>query len=194
MYCLKCQAHTQSKNPKLVSVGGRSVKKATCAQCGGAKRQFASKQKGAGLALDAVNLYRKTACGGRARPLLPGEKHPGCYNFAGPGTVLNAQTLAYPPYDAVDAVAKTHDIAYDAAFKMTDPQAKKDAIRAADVAMINELKSKGLQNSLAAKAIGVKMNLENSGGVGRTLVKTFVGKDYTGKGRKTKAKTKARKK
>jgi hypothetical protein len=192
MYCLKCKAHTQSKNRTLASAGGRHVEKATCAQCGGAKRQFAAaKQKGKGFVLNAANLYRKTACGGRARPLLPGEKHPGCYNFAGPGTVMNEQTLATKPYDGVDAVARTHDIAYNAAFKLTDPQAKKDAIRAADVAMINELKSKGLQNTLAAKAIGVKMTLENSGGIGRALVKAGVGTDYVGKGkRKTKTKKK----
>jgi len=191
MYCLKCKAHTQSKNRILASVGGRHVEKATCAQCGGAKRQFAAAQKGKGFALNAVNLYRKTACGGRARPLLPGEKHPGCYNFAGPGTVMNEQTLATKPYDGVDAVARTHDIAYSAAFKLTDPQAKKNAIRAADTVMINELKSKGLQNTLAAKAIGVKMSLENSGSIGRSLVKAGVGTDYVGKGkRKSKAKKK----
>lgn len=190
MYCLKCQAHTANKSHTLASVGGRHVEKAKCAQCGGAKRQFAAKpkQKGKGFALDAVNLYRKTACGGRARPLLPGEKHPGCYNFAGPGTVMNEQTLATKPYDAVDAVARTHDIAYNSAFKLTDPQAKKDAIRAADTAMINELKSKGLQNSLAAKAIGVKMSLEDSGGVGRAIVKAGVGTNYVGKGKKRKTK------
>ncbi len=56
--------------------------------------------------------------------------------------------------------------------------------------MINELKSKGLQNTLAAKAIGVKMSLENSGGIGRAIVKAGVGTDYVGKGRKRKPKAK----
>ena len=185
MYCLKCKAHTADKAPKMEEVKGRMLQKATCAQCGGAKRQFAKKtttQSGKGIALDVVNLWRRKNCGGKARDLLPGEKHPGCYNYAGPGTVLNAKTLATKPYDAVDAVARTHDLAYERAFKMTDPQKKKDAIRAADSEMVSELKSKGLDKTMAAKAIGVKMKLEDSGKLGQTVVKTVVGKDYTGKG------------
>lgn len=186
MYCLKCKAHTKNADEKTVAKGGRMMMKASCNQCGGAKSQFIAKQKGKGLGLAAVNLFRKTSCGGKARPLLPGEKHPGCYNYAGPGTVMNAQTLATKPYDAVDAVARTHDIAYNTAFKMTDPAEKKKAIRAADEAMVSALKAKGLQNTLAAKAIGVKMSLENSGKVGQAVIKTVVGKDYTGKGRRRK--------
>lgn len=184
MYCLKCKEHTKNSDEKTVSSGGRMMMKASCNQCGGAKSQFMKKQKGKGLGLAAANLFRKTACGGKARPLLPGERHVGCSNWAGPGTVINDQTRNTPPYDAVDAVAKVHDFAYEKAFKMSDPAEKKKAIRAADEAMVSALKSKGLQNTLAAKAIGVKMSLENSGKVGQAVIKTVVGKDYTGKGRR----------
>lgn len=186
MYCLKCRKQTADKNPQTSEIKGRPITKAVCAICGTAKQQFTKKsstQAGRGLVLDAVNLWRRKNCGGRARDLLPGEKHAACYSYIGPGTRIDLPEVRnYPPYDKVDAIGRTHDLAYEKAFAMTDPQAKKDAIRAADTAMISELKKHGKEGTIAAKAIGLKMKLEDSGKVGQQVIKTVVGKDYTGKG------------
>lgn len=77
--------------------------------------------------------YRRNFCNGKARPLYDGEYHIPCHNFSGPGTILNEYTLSYPPYNNIDNCSRTHDIAYDEAFKENDETKRKQMIREADI-------------------------------------------------------------
>lgn len=82
--------------------------------------------------MKVANEYRKNIPG--ARPLERGELHPGGNNFLGPGTKYKKYKNV-KPISPVDAVAKEHDAAYDAAASLP-PEEEKKAIIEADRKMI----------------------------------------------------------
>ncbi len=136
---------------------------------------------GGGPLQTIANVYRKKFCNGKSRPLKNGENHPGCYNFAGPGTRIDLpEVLNTKPFNLTDAVAKQHDIDYEDAFKLP-PNEKKKAIRRADQKMIDSLNALGKDADKIAKiAIGSKIKIEDSGKLGKKIIEKTVGKDYVG--------------
>jgi len=106
-----------------------------------------------------ANVYRRNFCSGKARELYDGEMHPLCANFCGPGTkISNPSVRNYPPYNAVDAICKKHDIAY------SDAKGSAEKIRQADIDMLSELeKYKNVEPyyTLAKLAISGKMKFED---------------------------------
>lgn len=112
----------------------------------------------------AANQYRKRFCNGRARPLYDGELHPGCQNFTGPGTRLSLPDVYnYPPYDAIDACSRQHDIDYGLAKAEPDAQKRALLIRAADeraIACYNQHPELQPIQTLAKLGISGKLNLE----------------------------------
>lgn len=82
-----------------------------------------------------ANELRKNIKG--ARPLEVGELHPGGYNYMGPGTNIKK----YPntiPLNSLDAVARTHDLAYENSKKYPKYEAAK-MVHQADLDMINSI-------------------------------------------------------
>lgn len=87
---------------------------------------------GEGLYQNIMNVYRRSFCQGKARPLLEGEIHPLCANFEGPGTRIDLDYVRnYKPYNKVDTCARTHDLDYYSTKNMTKSE-KEKAIREAD--------------------------------------------------------------
>ncbi len=127
------------------------------------------------------NIYRKKYCDGRARSLLPGEIHPLCANFEGPGTKISQPAVRnYPPYNNIDACAKAHDIAYLEADKLPNKE-KYEARRKADEIFnecISHYKNEQPYYSLG-KFIGYKNTLED---VAPAFAKTFLPGFYSQKG------------
>ena len=82
------------------------------------------------------NAYRKRFCDNRARPLYDGEIHVNCANWEGPGTRIDLPEVRnYPPYNNVDACARTHDLDYEQAGK--NLAQKESMIRSADIKFNN---------------------------------------------------------
>jgi hypothetical protein len=95
-----------------------------------------SKKEGGGIYQKGANIYRKVACNGKARPLLDGELHPGCFNFCGPGThIEDPHVRNYTPFNDIDNICRTHDIAYNEA---KGPN-KQQLIRQADINMLRDI-------------------------------------------------------
>ena len=109
-----------------------------------------------------ANIYRRKYCHNKSRDLESGELHPLCANYCGPGTRID-KYRNYPPYNEVDDVCRTHDLAYEDAGKY--PQAiKEKKIRKADEDMMKSLeKFKSLEPyySIAKYAILTKMKFED---------------------------------
>ena len=61
-----------------------------------------------------MNQYRKKYCNGLARPLLPGEYHPLCQNYTGPGTRMDLPEVRnFKPYPGgIDECSRIHDESY----------------------------------------------------------------------------------
>lgn len=106
-----------------------------------------------------ANVYRRNFCSGKARELFDGEMHPLCANFCGPGTkIANPSVKNYPPYNAVDAVCKKHDLAYH------DAKGNPERVRQADIDMLKELENyKNVEPyyTLGKLAISGKMKFED---------------------------------
>ena len=84
------------------------------------------------------NIYRKNSCDGKSRDLEYGEIHPLCANFEGPGTRLDLPEVRnYPPYNDVDACAKTHDLEYEQIFIIDNENEREGKIRQADNKFLN---------------------------------------------------------
>jgi hypothetical protein len=80
----------------------------------------------------ASNIYRRRFCQGKSRPLYEGEYHVPCHNYSGPGTVINAETLKWKPYNDIDACSRQHDLDYTEAQKEPDKGKRAKLIRIAD--------------------------------------------------------------
>jgi hypothetical protein len=136
------------------------------------------KQRGKGIignvVTSAQNAYRRNFCDGKARPLLPGERHLPCHNFTGPGTRIDLpEVRAYKPYNAIDACSKQHDLDYLAAASLTG-EAKARAIMAADVKDLACYdRHKDVSGYAAAKA-GIKIKNVAENAVSRVAGKPTV--------------------
>lgn len=113
-----------------------------------------------------ANSFRDKNCDKKkTRKLLPGEIHPLCANFEGPGTRIDLPEVRnFEPYNGVDSCAKTHDIDYYDASKIADKVAKSKMIRIADEKFnncIESYKNEGLYYKLA-KGIALKNSIEDS--------------------------------
>ena len=87
-----------------------------------------------------ANTYRKVFCGPNARHLYPGEKHPFCANFLGPGTKISDPYVRnFKPYSCSDYVAKDHDLAYEKAFKEQDTNTRQRMIKEADEIFLKDI-------------------------------------------------------
>jgi hypothetical protein len=83
-----------------------------------------------------ANAYRATLKG--SRPLDKGELHPLGYNYLGPNTNIE-KYHATKPIDALDALARAHDLAYLNAKPLSGWE-KTDAVHNADKFFLDELK------------------------------------------------------
>lgn len=87
-----------------------------------------------------ANTYRKVFCPKGTRSLYDGELHPLCANFIGPGTRIDIPEVRNAkPYNAVDALARQHDIDYENAGKLSTADARARAIHQADLTFIREV-------------------------------------------------------
>lgn len=123
----------------------------------------------------AANLYRKTFCQGKSRPLLPGEFHYACHNYTGPGTRIDLpEVRSYPPYNDIDACSRQHDIDY------YENQGNPVAIRKADEDVIKCYAKYPNENGYNVGMLGIngKMVLEN---LFPDLIKSIAPK-FSGKG------------
>ena len=131
-----------------------------------------------------ANVYRKTSCSGKARPLFSGEKHIGCHNFSGPGTRIDLpEVLNFKPYNNIDACSRQHDIDYNNTKGLSGIERQR-AIRKADEVVLNcyDKFPNDSGYSLAKAGIKGKMVAEN---VAPSLVKAVAGEEYQGgKGKK----------
>lgn len=136
--------------------------------------------------MKAANIYRKSNCNGRARPLLIGEKHIGCHNFSGPGTVLSASNLAFKPYNNIDACSRQHDIDYNNTKNLSGEERKK-AIRKADEIVLSCYDNHKNDSGYALAKAGIKGKILAET-VAPNVVEKVAGVDYLGgkKGKKKK--------
>lgn len=109
-----------------------------------------------------ANQYRKRACP-NARPLQDGEIHPLCANWMGPGTNI-AEALKYPSANAADDCARIHDIEYNRASKVKDPERRAHNIRIADEKIVRCLQKTNdfPYTQLGMAGINAKMNIEDA--------------------------------
>lgn len=100
----------------------------------------------------------------KARQLLDGEWHIPLHGFTGPGTRTDLEWVRnFPPYNAVDAASRTHDLAYGDALKIKDEGARLAAFRDADERFMTTVRAlPDMYGKKAALAgIGTKMQMEN---------------------------------
>lgn len=89
------------------------------------------KSLGKTIFMKTANAYRRNYCNGKSRPLYKGEFHLGCHNFTGPGTRVDLESVRnYPPYNAIDACSRTHDLDYMKAVEEPDAERKKLIVEA----------------------------------------------------------------
>lgn len=121
--------------------------------------------KGGDLYQNLANAYRSKFCNGKSRPLLPGEKHPFCANFLGPGTqIRNPEVRNYPPFSCSDRIARTHDLEYLAAWDLPK-EIKSKKIREADEKFLKNIefcKGDYPYYEIGKYGIGAKVGLENN--------------------------------
>jgi|WetSurMetagenome_2_1015567.scaffolds.fasta_scaffold00833_13 hypothetical protein len=129
------------------------------------------------------NTYRHNFCNGRARPLLgnPQEYHPLCANFEGPHThISDPYVRNYPPYNNVDAAARTHDIDYENASKLLNVEDQEHARRIADDKFLNDIEKYPNEEpyySIGKYGIGTKVKAENIvPGFVKLIAPTYFGK------------------
>jgi hypothetical protein len=113
--------------------------------------------------LETLPLQSETLQGKRlvaeARTLLAGEAlHYGCHNFTGPGTRIDLpQMRAAKPYNNIDACSKKHDIDYENAQSIKDPEARARAVHAADLAALKCYDTYPSENGYRAARTGIKL-------------------------------------
>jgi hypothetical protein len=112
----------------------------------------------------SFQAYQKIANSLRTtgRKLELGELHPGNYNYMGPGT--NIEKYSYiRPINALDNIARTHDIAYSQA-KSLPPRERALAVSRADAEMLREMSKLDLSKypfgNIARQVILGKYSLE----------------------------------
>lgn len=126
-------------------------------------------KQGKGVVGDVVrgvrNVGRRVLCSSKTRPLFLGENHFPCHNFTGPGTQIEKRIeRGDQPVDAVDAIAKAHDLEYYTIEKdkSLSKEQKAKLIQEADEKMLERLRSspESLAKYAAQLGIGSKNALE----------------------------------
>ncbi len=113
---------------------------------------------------NVLNAYRGKTCDPvRTRKLLPGELHPGCASYCGPGTRIDLPEVRnFPPYNDVDAICREHDLNYEHSSKL--PQQEAEIYRRkSDNWMMEQLKKFPQQelHDLAKATISGKVAVED---------------------------------
>jgi len=113
-----------------------------------------------------ANAFRLTTCGTNARMLKKGEIHPFCFNFMGPGTDIKSDKVRnQAPINAIDSLAKTHDLSYYAASFLKNPNDIKKAIRDADNEFLKNIEQ---HKNVFGYTLG-KMGIEGKMSIEKTL-------------------------
>ncbi len=176
-FCVKCKKKTSNKNIKIKMINGHKMQKSICTICGSKKTTFlpnngSKSQKDSGPYQVAANLYRKTACDSKARPLLDGEKHYGCHNYSGPGTRIDLPEVRnFKPYNNIDACSRQHDIDYFNSNK--DPK----KIKEADEKVLQCYDKYPNENGYKIAKLGIKSKTKLENTFSKSM-KSIIGKYY----------------
>ena len=113
------------------------------------------------------------------RYLDNGEIHIPLMSYCGPNTNLN-KYRNFQPYNAVDNACRTHDLAFEKAFKLPlNSRERQEAIRDADEKAVQELdKYKGMYGQkLARGGLALKQRLED---IDPSIIRSIMGEAYVG--------------
>lgn len=120
-----------------------------------------------------ANIYRKRYCPKSSRPLYEHEYHPSCQNYEGPGTRIDLENVRNAPsINETDKYSRIHDLAYDKAKHIKNPEERAIAIHKADqnfIRDVSKVKGEEPERSLGLAGIGGKFHLEQ-------LLSTFLQK------------------